>query len=159
MFLQHVFKAEVNWELGKQETTKKANGFSRNHNVTIANKKAPLEISAAKSFRGDATLYNPEDLLLSALASCHMMSYLYVCTQNNIEVLSYNDNAEGILKVDSSGSGCFKKVVLNPIVTIAESSKIELATKLHTKANSLCFIANSCNFNVEHYAKIIVKTK
>jgi organic hydroperoxide reductase OsmC/OhrA len=40
------------------------------------------------------TLYNPEDMLLSSVVSCHMMSYLYVCEQNGIEVLSYTDSAE-----------------------------------------------------------------
>lgn len=156
MSFQHTFKAEVNWQLGDQETTKITKGFSRNHTVTIANKKAPLEISAAKPFRGDDTLYNPEDLLLSALVSCHMMSYLYVCAQHKIEVLSYTDSAEAILEVETSGSGFIKKVLLNPAVTIADSSKIELAKKLHIKANGLCFIANSCNFKIEHNAKILV---
>ncbi|PWH82666.1 osmotically inducible protein OsmC [Algibacter marinivivus] len=153
----HIFKAKVNWQLGNNETTQNPKGFSRNHVVTIPNKNAPLEVSAAKPFRGDETLYNPEDLLLSALASCHMMSYLYVCAQNNIEVLNYEDNAEAILEVEGSGSGRFKKVTLNPVVTIKDASKKELAKTLHEKANRLCFIANSCNFPVEHYVKVFVK--
>ncbi len=91
MSFNHIFKAKVNWQLGNNETTQNPKDFSRNHLVTIANKKTHLEVSAAKPFRGDETLYNPEDLLLSALASCHMMSYLCVCAQNNIEVLNYED--------------------------------------------------------------------
>lgn len=156
MAFNHIFKAKVNWQLGISETTQNLKGFSRNHVVTIPNKNAPLEVSAAKPFRGDETLYNPEDLLLSALASCHMMSYLYVCAQNNIEVLNYEDNAEAILEVEGSGSGRFKEVTLNPLVTIKDASKKELAKTLHEKANRLCFIANSCNFPVEHYVEIVV---
>ena len=150
----HIFKAKVNWQIGNSETTQNPKGFSRNHVVTIANKKVPLEVSAAKTFRGDETLYNPEDLLLSALASCHMMSYLYVCSQNNIEVLNYTDHSEAFLEVEVSGSGSFNKVILNPVVTIKDASKKEVAKTLHTKANSLCFIANSCNFPIEHHAEI-----
>ena len=86
-----------------------------------------------------------------------MMSYLYVCAQNNIEVLNYEDNAEAILEVEASGSGRFRKVTLNPVVTIKEASKKELAKTLHTKANSLCFNANSCDFPVEHYVEIVIK--
>lgn len=157
MSFNHIFKAKVNWQLGRNETSQNPKGFSRNHVVTIANKKTPLEVSAAKPFRGDETLHNPEDLLLSALASCHMMSYLYVCSQNNIEVLNYNDNAEAILNVEASGSGQFEKVTLNPVVTIKDATQIELAKTLHNKANSLCFIANSCNFPIEHYAEILFK--
>ncbi|WP_298494890.1 OsmC family protein [uncultured Algibacter sp.] len=156
MPFNHIFKAKVNWQLGDNETTQNPKDFSRNHIVTIANKKLPLQVSAAKPFRGDDTLYNPEDLLLSALASCHMMSYLYVCAQNNIEVLSYTDTAEAILEVEASGSGHFSKVTLKPKVTIKDASQLELAKSLHAKANSLCFIANSCNFQVAHYIEVIV---
>jgi len=150
MSSNHTFKAKVNWQSSINETTKTPKGFSRNHVVTIANKKTPLEVSAAKTFRGDDTLYNPEDLLLSALASCHMMSYLYVCSKHDIDILNYEDNAEAILEVNPSGSGYFKKVILNPVVTIRDVSNIELAKTLHSDANSLCFIANSCNFPIEH---------
>lgn len=157
MAFKHIFKANVNWELGEGETTTNPRQFSRNHIVNIDKKVAPLEVSAAKMFRGDAALHNPEDLLLSALASCHMMSYLYVCSQNNIEVLAYTDNAEAVLVVESTGSGRFKKVTLNPVVSIMDKTKKELALSLHQKANALCFIANSCHFPIEHEVQIIIK--
>jgi organic hydroperoxide reductase OsmC/OhrA len=70
--------------------------------------------SAARSFAGDPTLYNPEDMLLSSVVSCHMMSYLYVCEQNGIEVLSYTDSAEATLQVLENGSGRFIEVRLYP---------------------------------------------
>lgn len=157
MSIKHSFKATVNWTINDGESTSNPRSFSRNHKVTIANKVSDLPVSAAKPFRGDDSLYNPEDLLLSALASCHMMSYLYVCAQNNIEVLSYSDDAEGDLEVTPSGSGSFKTVRLKPMVTIKNASQKVLARRLHDKANQLCFIANSCNFPIIHHAKIVVK--
>lgn len=153
---QHIFKAEVNWQLKPGASTQNPKTYSRNHKVKIDNIKDALEVSAAKMFHGDPTLYNPEDLLLSALASCHMMSYLYVCAQHRIEVVSYNDNAEAYLNVAYSGRGQFTKAQLNPIVTIKHTDKQALALSLHKQANSLCFIANSCNFPITHQAKIIV---
>ncbi|TEB40466.1 osmotically inducible protein OsmC, partial [Flavobacterium circumlabens] len=72
--------------------------YSKSHQIKIEGKPV-LNVSAAKAFKGDPALYNPEDLLLSSLASCHMMSYLYVCSQNGIEVLEYADNAEATLEV------------------------------------------------------------
>ena len=155
--MKHPFKATVNWEINEGESTSNPRTFSRNHKVTIANKISDLSVSAAKPFRGDDALYNPEDLLLSALTSCHMMSYLYVCAQNNIEVVSYTDNAEGDLEVNASGSGSFKTVRLQPVVSIKDASQKELAKRLHTKANQLCFIANSCNFPIVHDATIVVR--
>ncbi|WP_282032065.1 OsmC family protein [Winogradskyella eximia] len=157
MSIKHTFKATVNWEIIDGESTQNPRNFSRNHEVIIDNKATPLNVSAAKTFRGDDSLYNPEDLLLSALTSCHMMSYLYVCAQNSIEVLSYTDSAEGDLEVNDKGSGSFKTVRLKPVVTIKDINQKELALRLHKEANSLCFIANSCNFPITHKALILVK--
>ncbi|WP_458629073.1 OsmC family protein [Winogradskyella sp. PC D3.3] len=154
MSINHTFKAKVNWLLNEGESTLNPRTFSRNHNVFIDKKATPLQVSAAKTFRGDAALYNPEDLLLSALASCHMMSYLYVCSFHHIEVLSYTDCAEGDLEVDALGRGSFKTVRLKPVVTIKDVNKKELALSLHNEASSLCFIANSCNFLISHAAAV-----
>ncbi|MBU2940259.1 OsmC family protein [Lacinutrix sp. C3R15] len=156
MAIKHTFKAQVNWTINDGESTSNPRSFSRNHEVLIANKTSTLQVSAAKPFRGDDNLYNPEDLLLSALTSCHMMSYLYVCAQHNIEVLSYTDHAEGDLEVHASGSGNFKIVRLQPVVTIKNASQKDLAQSLHVKANQLCFIANSCNFPITHVATVEV---
>ncbi|GAA3762107.1 OsmC family protein [Flavobacterium ginsengiterrae] len=151
MAFKHLFKVKLNWtsKQNPEESSKKF--YSRTHQIKIEGKQV-LDISAAKAFKGDPELYNPEDLLLSSLVSCHMMSYLYVCSQNGIEVLEYSDNAEGILEVNPDGSGRFVEVRLYPKVTIVNSDKIDLALELHTKANQLCFIANSCNFPVLHNA-------
>ncbi|MDN3492701.1 OsmC family protein [Winogradskyella bathintestinalis] len=156
MSIHHTFKAKVSWSLGAEDSTCNPRTFSRNHKVTIVNKVVDIPMSAAKTFRGDDTLYNPEDLLLSALASCHMMSYLYVCSQHNIEVLSYSDYAEGDLEVLASGRGSFQFVRLRPVVTIKDATQKDLALSLHDKANALCFIANSCNFPISHEANIKV---
>lgn len=151
MVFKHLFKTQLNWISKKNEIESTKRFYSKTHQIKIEGKPV-LDISAAKAFKGDPELYNPEDLLLSSLVSCHMMSYLYVCSQNGIEVLEYTDNAEGILEVNPDGSGRFTEVRLNPKVIISNSDKIELALELHTKANQLCFIANSCNFPVLHEA-------
>ncbi|MBQ0768434.1 MAG: OsmC family protein [Bizionia sp.] len=158
MSLHHTFKATVNWKLKAGDSTSKPRTFSRNHSVHISDSKPDLSVSAAKAFRGDDSCYNPEDLLLSALASCHMMSYLYVCAQNGIEILEYTDTAEAFLEVAPSGSGFFNRAVLKPIVSIKEVSKIDFAIQLHENAHQLCFIANSCNFPIEIQPKIKINT-
>ncbi|MRX69627.1 Organic hydroperoxide reductase OsmC/OhrA [Flavobacterium resistens] len=149
MSIKHLFKAQLNWISKTEESSKRL--YSKTHQIKIEGKPT-LEVSAAKAFKGDPSLYNPEDLLLSSLVSCHMMSYLYVCSQNGIEVLEYSDNAEATLEVNPDGSGRFTEVILNPKVKISNPDQIELALDLHFKANQLCFIANSCNFPVLHNA-------
>jgi organic hydroperoxide reductase OsmC/OhrA len=157
MAFKHLFKAKLNWNSTPKEeistskeeisTSKK---YFKNHKISIERKEI-LNISAAKAFKGDPNLLNPEDLLLSSLVSCHMMSYLYVCSQNGIDVISYQDDAEATLEVSENGSGRFVEVRLYPKVVIIQEEKIEQALMLHTKANELCFIANSCNFKIVHF--------
>lgn len=146
MSFKHVFKAKLDWLFSKKE----AATYTKSHTVTIDGK-AVLNVSAAKAFQGDPALYNPEDLLLSSVVSCHMMSYLYVCKQNDIDVVSYTDEAEATLEVLDDGSGRFIEIKLNPKVCINNKEKIGEALGLHKKANQLCFIANSCNFPILHF--------
>ncbi|MEC4113522.1 OsmC family protein [Myroides pelagicus] len=149
---KHLFKAALNWIATNKSEESNKKVYAKSHTIKIEGKDI-LSISAAKAFKGDPTLLNPEDLLLSALTSCHMMSYLYVCQQHDIEVLAYEDHSEATLVLNDDGSGRIIRVVLNPIVRIKDESQTALALQLHTQANKLCFIANSCNFDVEHYAK------
>lgn len=143
MAFKHLFKAKLDWNL----TSKR---YQKSHQIAIEGKEI-LNVSAAKAFKGDPALYNPEDLLLSSVVSCHMMSYLYVCAQNGIEVISYKDNAEADLEVSHNGSGRFTEIRLYPKVIIKGKEKIAEALNLHKKANELCFIANSCNFPILHF--------
>lgn len=150
MGFRHLFKAKLNWTLVPKETISNSKIYSKTHQIAIDGKTI-LDVSAAKAFKGDPALYNPEDLLLSSVVSCHMMSYLYVCSQNDITVVSYQDHAEATLEVSENGSGRFTEVRLFPKVIIQEKEKTSKALSLHSKANELCFIANSCNFPIFHF--------
>ena len=152
MGFKHIFKAKLDWFFSKKEAVT----YTKSHTIAIDGK-AVLQVSAAKAFKGDPDLYNPEDLLLSSVVSCHMMSYLYVCGQNGIDVISYTDEAEATLEVLEDGSGRFIAINLNPKVCITNKEEIEEALSLHKKANQLCFIANSCNFPIFHFPTCEIK--
>ena len=154
--MNHLFKVALNWIKKESKMDSSTRSYTKSHHIAIEGK-PDLEVSAAKAFKGDPNLYNPEDLLLSSLTSCHMMSYLYCCMQYKIEVISYQDHSEATLQVNPDGSGKIVKVDLFPDIIISDSSQIELALSLHKKANELCFIANSCNFPVYHHAKCSAK--
>jgi organic hydroperoxide reductase OsmC/OhrA len=145
------FKVRAKWS-SKDALDVSVNG--KTHQVFIDDK-LPLTISADKAFKGDTTKYNPEDLLLSALSSCHMMSYFYVCAQNGIELIDYKSEAIGVLELKPDGSGAFASVVLHLDILVSNAEMIADATHLHKQANTLCFIANSVNFPIEHM--VVVK--
>lgn len=147
----HQYELQLHWTGNNGEGTSHYRAYDRNHIVKFPNK-PDLLASADPTFRGDPTKYNPEELLLAALSGCHMMSFLHVCVNAGVIVTAYEDRATGSMVVNSNGSGRFTEVILNPIVTVAETSMMINLDELHTKANKLCFIANSCNFPILHKA-------
>jgi organic hydroperoxide reductase OsmC/OhrA len=112
--------------------------------------KPEIEGSSDPDYRGDKNKYNPEELLLASISSCHMLWFLHLCAVNNIIVTEYRDFPTGALSVTENGGGKFKEVNLNPVVTISALENQDLLEKLHKEANKLCFIANSLNFPVTH---------
>lgn len=148
---KHNYKLSLQWKGNKGTGTSDYRAYGREYTIQT-DLKPELEGSADPTFRGDKTKHNPEDMLVAALSSCHMLSYLHVCTVGGVVVVDYFDEATGLMETTSDGAGRFIEVVLNPVVTVADASMIEKANKFHEKANELCFIANSVNFPVKHRA-------
>lgn len=155
MARQHHYKATINWTGNRGEGTSGYKTYDRAHTITIQNK-AEIQASSDPAFMGDATRYNPEELLLASLSSCHMLWYLHLCADNGIIVIDYKDDASGIMEEDAGGSGKFIEVTLHPLVKVKDGSMIEKAKALHKEANQKCFIANSCNFPVRHVVQVEV---
>ncbi len=124
-------------------------------NVVTAQGKHDIDGSADRTFHGDRDRWNPEELLLTALSQCHMLSYLHVAVNRGIVVTDYQDDAVGTMTSNADGSGQFSSVTLRPRITIADESQLAEAADAHHEANRLCFIANSVNFPVEHEPTII----
>lgn len=156
MTKNHIYKLTIKWTGNKGEGTVNYKSYKRSHSILIENK-PEIFASSDSAFRGEDTKHNPEELLVAAISSCHMLWYLHFCAVNGVIVVDYIDNAVGTLTETRTGSGSFSEVILNPVVTVKEESMIEKAIELHKKANKYCFIANSVNFEVKH--NIIVKKK
>lgn len=146
---EHRYALTVRWTGNRGDGTSSYRSYSRDHDVLIPGL-PPLKGSADPTFHGDRERYNPEQLLLAALAQCHMLSYLHVAVKHGVVVTDYRDEATGMMRLNRDGSGQFERVVLNPRVTVADSGQAALAASLHHEANQVCFIARSVNFPVEH---------
>lgn len=142
------YQLSTTWTgVNKGKTTDASGAYSREFTVKCEGRPDVVG-SADVPFKGDPTLYNPELLLLSALSSCHMLSYLYLCAVKNIHIVSYVDDSTGKIELSATGAGFFTEAVMTPTVVISEDSDLELAKKLHEDAHEKCFIANSVNFSV-----------
>jgi len=152
---EHHYALSLKWTGNLGTGTSDYRAYSRNHTISV-NGKPELLASSDPSFRGDKARHNPEEMLVAALSSCHMLSYLHVCVLNGVVVLEYNDNATGTMKENPDGSGQLTEVTLRPTVKVKDSSMIKKANQLHHKASELCFIARSVNFPVHHTPNAVV---
>ncbi len=151
----HTYKTEIIWTGNSGAGTKNYRSYRRFHQIKSQDKPV-IQGSSDPAFMGDRDRYNPEELFLASLSTCHMLWYLHLCSENNIVVVSYRDEPVGTMCEKKNGSGHFEVVVLNPKVEIKESENISLAQKLHHQAGKKCFIANSCNFPVKHEPVIFI---
>ena len=151
---QHHYSSTVNWTGNKGEGTNGYRSYERSHEIIIDGKEI-IKGSSDPAFLGDSTKHNPEDLLLASISSCHMLWYLHLCSDVGIVVTNYIDNAKGTMEETTDVGGKFTSVILYPTVTLKNIAQQEQANALHTKANELCFIANSLNFKVQHQASFI----
>lgn len=145
---KHHFAVNMHWTGNQGTGTSGYRDYSRNHEISVEQKTHTIAGSSDRAFRGDASRYNPEELLVGALSSCHMLAYLHLCADAGIVVTEYDDAATGTMVLNRDGSGQFTEVVLSPVVTLANLDDAQKANELHHTAHELCFIARSVNFEV-----------
>lgn len=153
---EHHYEAHLVWEGNLGAGTADYATYGRQHRVRFAGK-PDLGLSADPAFRGDPAMQNPEDLLVAAISSCHMLSYLALCAKHGVVVLAYEDRAAGVMREDGRGGGRFEEVLLSPKVTLAADAgdaALELAHALHEPAHEQCFIAASCSVPIRHRAEV-----
>jgi organic hydroperoxide reductase OsmC/OhrA len=149
----HAYKARLVWEGNLGDGTSTYTGYGRKYRLKIDGK-PDLIGSADPIFRGDANAYNPEDLFVAALSSCHLLSYLALCARSKINVVAYEDEAIGTLLMRPDGGGKFESVTLRPTVTIAPGGDEKRALELHETAHDLCFIAASVSVPIRQEPQI-----
>jgi organic hydroperoxide reductase OsmC/OhrA len=152
---QHHYRVDVEWTGNHGTGTDGYRNYGRDHVIRIDGKQ-DIAGSSDPMFRGDAAKHNPEDMLVVALSTCHMLAYLHVATVAGVVVTAYTDVAEGTMVTEGNG-GRFTEVVLRPVVTITAASDPAKAEAAHEGAHHACFIAASVNFPVRCEPRIIVE--
>ncbi len=147
MSKQHHYQTTVRWTGNLGTGTTGYKGYGRDHEISAPGKPA-IPGSSDPAFRGDASRYNPEDLLVASLSTCHMLWYLHLCAVNKVVVLDYEDHASGTMEEAADGGGRFLEVTLRPSIKVTAQSDLETARRLHHDAHEKCFVANSVNFPV-----------
>lgn len=151
----HYYTSTLKWTGNLGSGTSGYKEYSRDFELS-SEKKPVISGSSDPAFRGSPERYNPEELLVQALSSCHMLWYLHLCANAGIVVESYVDDARGIMKENPDGSGQFESVLLAPEVIVSDSEMTAKAYELHFEVHNFCFIARSVSFIVE--IKPIIKS-
>ena len=134
--MAHSYPLTVGWTGNTLDST-----YNRNATITNPGKHA-LAVSSAPEYAGDPTRWNPEDLLGSALATCHMLTFLALCAKTKIGVKAYEDHAEAILDTVDKVTR-ITRVHLRPVIRVAPGTSKAKVEELFEKAHKYCFVANS----------------
>lgn len=153
---KHQYSIQNHWTGNLGTGTDHYRHYSRDHEINLPGKKHTIQGSSDPAFRGDPGRYNPEELLVASISSCHMLWYLHLCAVNKVVVVDYTDEAIGVMEESKVGSGRFAKVTLYPKIRVTDREMFEKARSLHAEAHRMCFIANSCNFPINHEVTILL---
>jgi organic hydroperoxide reductase OsmC/OhrA len=144
----HTYDVDMVWTGAGAEGTTGYTSYSRDNELRVADRPV-VHGTSDPAFRGDPKRWSPEDLLVGALAQCHMLWFLHLAAESGVVVVDYLDRATGTMRVETAGHGKFRDVVLRPQVTITSAAvSTDLMDELHTRAHEHCFISRSVNFPV-----------
>ena len=142
--MRHSFALNLRWRNTQEFDGELDRAYSHEGYVSIPGH-GSLVTSAAEAFGGDPNLWNPEELLMTAISQCHLLSFLFVANRDGIEIVDYLDEVSGEMEYHG-GQGAMASVTLRPtVVTNAEPSDIE---RLHDEAKAFCVMRSSVNFPI-----------
>jgi organic hydroperoxide reductase OsmC/OhrA len=149
--MAHEYRAEIVWTRDGAAFTD--NRYSRGHvwrfdgGVEVPASSSPLSVKLPLS-REDAV--DPEEALVAALASCHMLFFLSFAAKGGFVVDRYEDAAVAVMSKNEHGKLFISKITLNPVIAFsgAKWPSLEEFNALHHHSHEECYIANSVRAEV-----------
>jgi len=135
-------RANVTWARNGNDFNHES--YNRDHVLSFENG-IEIKASAAPAFQGNPDCVDPEEALVGALSSCHMLTFLAIAAKKRLTVARYEDNAVGFLENNAEGRMAVTRAILRPKVEWdgEKTPSPEEIEKMHEKAHRACFIANS----------------
>ena len=136
-------KVTLNWERTGEDFSYAA--YDRGHTWTSEGG-VTVPASAAPAFKGAANRLNPEEALVGALSSCHMLTFLALCSRAGLVVDRYQDDAVGFMERAADKKLWVARVVLRPRISFSPGrgpATPQALEDLHHNAHEECFIARS----------------
>lgn len=143
--MRHTFALNLRWRNTRAFDGELVREYSHEGFATIPGH-AAIVTSAATDFGGDPNLWNPEELLMTAIAQCHLLSFLYIANRDGIDIVDYIDEVEGAMDF-SGGSGRMQSVTLKP--TVYTEADPAVIAAMHEEAKGMCVMRASVNFPID----------
>jgi organic hydroperoxide reductase OsmC/OhrA len=139
------FEAQVVWRRGAQpfldQRYSRAHAWSFDGGLTVPASSSPLSVPLPMS---DPAAVDPEEALVAAASSCHMLFFLSLAAQRGFVVDAYEDTAVGTLAKDADGKLAMTRIALRPAIRFAGTPPDAAAlAALHHAAHERCYVANS----------------
>ncbi len=150
--MKHTYAAALSWQGSTRDGYR---AYSRTHTASAPPAEAALSLSADPAYRGDASHFNPEQLLLMSASSCQLLSFLAEAALRKIDVVAYDDSAEAFME-DADGPMRITRIVLRPVIRVAARTDVDEVLGLVHRAHEACFIANSLTTAIEIEPRIEV---
>jgi len=102
-----------------------------------------IEVATPPEFpKGMPGIWSPEHLLVAAVNSCLMTTFLAIAENSKLDFVHFDSNADGKLeKVD--GKYMMSEIILSPVLTIHQEADRERAVRILDKSEAACLISNS----------------
>jgi organic hydroperoxide reductase OsmC/OhrA len=150
--MTHEYRASVKWKRADDakftdQRYSRAHEWSFDGGITVPASSSPLSVRLPYSV---AEAVDPEEALVAALASCHMLTFLYVAAKQGFVIDAYADDAVGEMTKNERGKLWVSKVTLSPQITFTGEKRPspEQLDALHHLAHEECYIANSVKSEV-----------
>ena len=112
--------ATVTWHLAPRAEFS-AQNYNQDHEWTFPGGEV-VPASSSPHYNGTATRVNPEEAVIAALSSCHMLTFLALAAKKQLRVLSYLDRASGTLGKNDAGKMSLTEITLRPRVVFADEA-------------------------------------
>ena len=140
----HRYTTTCRWE---GSTAVGYDAYDRRHEMHAPPAEVSLSVSSDPAFRGDPSLLNPEQLLVLAASSCQLLSFLAVAARARVDVVEYQDDAEGFMPEDERPIR-LTEITLRPRITIRGDVADERLLHLCEVAHRECYISNSLSTEI-----------
>ncbi len=129
--------------------------YDRGHEVRVSPDAIALRLSADPAFRGEASLLNPEQLLVASVVSCQLLSFLAVAARARVDIRAYEDDAEGVMPEEESPLR-LTEITLRPRIVVAPGTSEERILHLVDLAHRECYIANSLRTDIRIEPTVVI---